>query len=78
MFDHMVKVNNLQPTFEKYGLTEDDMIFIKELITGTALDGGGDQVPKNQDCRIEEIANSRASLSSSSLSSHHLLSVVVI
>ena len=55
MFDHMVKVNDLLPTFQKYDLTEKDVIFIKELIAGTALDRDGDQVTKNQDYRIKQI-----------------------
>ena len=35
MFDHMVEVNNLRPSFARYKLTKKDMIFIKELIIGT-------------------------------------------
>ncbi|KAI4892675.1 hypothetical protein NFI96_028024, partial [Prochilodus magdalenae] len=35
MFDHLVKVNNLEPVMEKYGLSlPDDLIFIKEQIAG--------------------------------------------
>ena len=37
MFDHMMKVNNLFPSFREYNLLEKDLIFIKELIAGTAL-----------------------------------------
>ncbi|XP_073233759.1 deoxynucleoside triphosphate triphosphohydrolase SAMHD1-like [Porites lutea] len=37
MFDHMMKVNNLLPSFREYNLSEKDLIFIKELIAGTAL-----------------------------------------
>ena len=44
MFDHMVKVNNLLPSFTEYNLTEKDVIFIKELIAGTALDTNSTQV----------------------------------
>ena len=44
MFDHMMKVNNLLPSFAKYNLTEIDVIFVKELIAGTALDMTGAQV----------------------------------
>ena len=44
MFDHMVKVNNLLPNFTEYNLTEKDVIFIKELIAGTALDTNNTQV----------------------------------
>jgi len=43
MFDHMMKVNNLLPSFAKYNLTEIDVIFVKELIAGTALDMTGAQ-----------------------------------
>ncbi|KAL6483240.1 hypothetical protein MHYP_G00081120 [Metynnis hypsauchen] len=34
MFDHLVKVNNLKPEMEKYGLTANDLTFIKEQIEG--------------------------------------------
>uniref|UniRef100_A0AAR2ILV7 Deoxynucleoside triphosphate triphosphohydrolase SAMHD1 n=1 Tax=Pygocentrus nattereri TaxID=42514 RepID=A0AAR2ILV7_PYGNA len=35
MFDHLVKVNNLEPVMEKYGLSlPGDLIFIKEQIAG--------------------------------------------
>ncbi|KAL7864489.1 hypothetical protein AOLI_G00159090 [Acnodon oligacanthus] len=34
MFDHLVKVNNLKPEMEKYGLTTNDLTFIKEQIKG--------------------------------------------
>ncbi|CAL4061492.1 unnamed protein product, partial [Meganyctiphanes norvegica] len=34
MFDHLVKENNLQKEFEYYGLDEQDMVFVKELISG--------------------------------------------
>lgn len=43
MFDHMVEVNDLLPSFKEYNLTEKDVIFIKELIAGTALDRDGNQ-----------------------------------
>ena len=29
MFDHLMTENNLWPEFERYGLGEDDVIFIK-------------------------------------------------
>jgi len=32
MFDHMLTSNSLNEEFEKYGLTEQDIIFIKEQI----------------------------------------------
>ena len=34
MFDHMLTSNSLKGEFEKYGLTEQDIIFIKEQIVG--------------------------------------------
>ena len=49
----MVEVNDLLLSFKKYDLTEKDVIFIKELIAGTALDSDGDQVTKNQDYRTK-------------------------
>ncbi|XP_044175514.1 deoxynucleoside triphosphate triphosphohydrolase SAMHD1-like [Acropora millepora] len=54
MFDHMVEVNDLLPSFKKYNLTEKDVIFIKELIAGTALDRDGNQVTKTEDYRIKK------------------------
>ena len=44
MFDYMLKANNLLPSFIQYNLTERDVVFIKELIAGTALDTTGSQV----------------------------------
>lgn len=34
MFDHLVKENNLMPLMKKYGLSENDLNFIKEQIAG--------------------------------------------
>lgn len=34
LFDHMVKENGLMPEFEDYDLYEQDLVFIKKLITG--------------------------------------------
>ena len=34
MFDHMIKKNNLKPVLEQYGLTDKDILFIKEQIAG--------------------------------------------
>lgn len=40
MFDHMMKMNpHLQDEFKKYNLNEQDIIFIKELISGPKEDG---------------------------------------
>ncbi|MFT7800824.1 deoxynucleoside triphosphate triphosphohydrolase SAMHD1-like [Arapaima gigas] len=40
MFDHMVKVNKLQPVMEKYGLVfPEDLDFIKEQIAGPSKEG---------------------------------------
>ena len=38
MFDHLMEVNNLLPSFAKYNLSDGDVTFIKELIAGTALE----------------------------------------
>ena len=48
MFDHMVEANNLWPTFVKYNLTQQDMIFIKELIAGQKTHGDDCQVCKTK------------------------------
>ena len=34
MFDHLIEENNLRPEFEKYGLRENDIVFVKEQIAG--------------------------------------------
>ena len=34
MFDHLVKVNNLQPILKQYNITEGDLNFVKEQIAG--------------------------------------------
>ncbi|XP_068216450.1 deoxynucleoside triphosphate triphosphohydrolase SAMHD1-like [Palaemon carinicauda] len=34
MFNHLIKVNNLEAEFRKYSLEEEDILFIKELIDG--------------------------------------------
>ena len=34
MFDHLIKVNDLQSLFDQYGITEDDLVFVKEQIAG--------------------------------------------
>ena len=44
MFDHMMEVNNLLPTFAKYNLADKDVTFIKELISGAALEENGAKV----------------------------------
>lgn len=43
MFDHMVEVNGLRPSFRQYHLMENDVEFIKELIVGIDRDRGGDK-----------------------------------
>lgn len=50
MFDYMLEVNNLLPSFIQYNLAERDVIFIKELIAGTALDTNGSQVNSFGEC----------------------------
>ena len=44
MFDHMMEVNNLLQPFRQYNLTEKDVTFIKELISGAALEGNSAKV----------------------------------
>ena len=34
MLDHLISSNNLWTAFEDYGLTQTDLVFIKELIVG--------------------------------------------
>lgn len=34
MFDHLVKENNLMDFFRKFGITDEDLIFVKEVIAG--------------------------------------------
>ncbi len=34
MFDHLIKVNDLEKDFKEYGLNEKDILFIKEQIAG--------------------------------------------
>ncbi|WAR11698.1 SAMH1-like protein [Mya arenaria] len=36
MFDHLVKENQLEPEFDKYGLTDKDLVFIKAQIDRTS------------------------------------------
>lgn len=59
MFDYMLEVNNLSPSFIQYNLTERDVIFIKELIAGTALDTNGSQVNSFGECpkKMEGVAD---------------------
>lgn len=38
MLDHLIEVNGLWPQFEQYGLTTNDIVFIKELIAGPLKD----------------------------------------
>ena len=44
MFDHLIEVNNLLPTFAKYNLADKDVTFIKELISGAALEENSSKV----------------------------------
>ena len=34
MFDHLLESNNLRPVFQRHGLDDRDIIFIKEMIYG--------------------------------------------
>jgi len=44
MFDHLMEANNLLPTFAKYSLADKDVTFIKELISGAALEENSSKV----------------------------------
>ena len=37
MLDHLLEENKLRPEFERYGLREQDIVFIKEMIIGSPL-----------------------------------------
>jgi len=34
MFDHLMEVNDLEPSLKEYGITDDDLVFVKEQIAG--------------------------------------------
>ena len=34
MFDHLIKVNDLQSSFDQYGISDTDLMFVKEQIAG--------------------------------------------
>ena len=34
MFDHLIQVNDLQSAFDQYGITDTDLVFVKEQIAG--------------------------------------------
>ena len=34
MFDHLIQVNDLQSSFDQYGITDTDLAFVKEQIAG--------------------------------------------
>ncbi|XP_072553050.1 deoxynucleoside triphosphate triphosphohydrolase SAMHD1-like [Salminus brasiliensis] len=65
MFDHLVKVNKLEPVMEKYGLTPNDLVFIKEQIEGPRgnVDTGHswqyEGRPKEKSFLYEIVANKR-------------------
>ena len=42
ILQHLIDDNELMPTFEKHGLTEQDIVFIKELIYGPFQQGKDD------------------------------------
>ena len=47
MFDHMLTSNSLRGEFDKYGLTEQDIIFIKEQIAGPLMNNEKVVLTKN-------------------------------
>ena len=47
MFDHMLTSNSLRGEFDKYGLTEQDIIFIKEQIAGSLMNNEKVVLTKN-------------------------------
>ncbi|XP_052817332.1 deoxynucleoside triphosphate triphosphohydrolase SAMHD1-like isoform X1 [Mya arenaria] len=63
MFNYLVRENSLEPEFDKYGLTEQDRVFIKEQIAGPSkpdqenwtLEGR----PKDKSFLYEVVANKR-------------------
>ncbi len=42
MFDHLIDCNDLRPLLFQNGLTDNDLIFIKELIVGPEPNSSGD------------------------------------
>ena len=60
MFEHLLEVNNLKPTFEEHGLNETDINFIKEQIAGPLQSEMCSQV----DAVREHIANTPCRLGS--------------
>ena len=69
MLDYLLEENELRPEFSRYGLQEQDIVFIKEIIAGPLLD------KEKEDEGIEE-EEEEVCLSSSeypvSVSSHHV------
>jgi hypothetical protein len=47
MFDHMFTSNSLRGEFDKYGLIEQDIIFIKEQIAGPLMNNEKVVLTKN-------------------------------
>jgi HD superfamily phosphohydrolase len=45
MFEHLLRANNIHKEFEKYGLTETDLIFITEQIAGPKTSEMSSQPP---------------------------------
>ena len=44
MFDHLIDSNNLRPLLLQNGLSDNDLIFIKELIVGPPLAANCDDI----------------------------------
>ena len=49
MLDHLLEENKLKKNFEQYGLKEQDIVFIKEMILGRPL---CDQEKKERVCLL--------------------------
>jgi len=49
MFDHLMEVNKLLPTFEEYNLASNDVTFIKELIYGADPEENGAKKMKQKE-----------------------------
>ena len=50
MLDHLIKENDLWPSFQECGLEEKDLIFIKEMIAG--FTGSPEKVERSFFCNI--------------------------
>ena len=49
MLDHLIEENGLMKEMEKYGLNDNDVTFIKEMIVGSTQ--GEEKTPKKVSCQ---------------------------